>query len=265
MTVGPACQVLLPLDWDDVQRWFVRDGEVSSQTEGTNVIPSHLPTDWPPFPHGGVTGRGSLLTMAARRRFSAIRRSPQASRACSRVSYSTSELQWSFLGRWLGLKRCGKGWPREDRTPTETRRRCASCSATVSAVECPPSGADASQGPKLPLEPNQRRWEALRSSALGSLEKTISATRFGENWKCRLIGGFHGEVEGGSLRAEHGGAVGELWWTAMQRGVCSSSPEWARDDDSAAAEQSARVRPEGGNGRVQVLEGVAVEVMHVDI
>jgi len=144
LTVGPPCQVLLPLDRDDVHRRFLRDGEVSDQTEGTNVIPRHLRTDWPPFPHGGATGRGSPSTMAARWRCSAIRRSPQAGRVRPRVSYSTSELRRSFLGKRLGLKRCGKGWPREDRTPAETRWRCASRTATVTVVECSPSGADAS-------------------------------------------------------------------------------------------------------------------------
>ena len=144
LTAGPTCQVLLPLDRDDVHRWFLHDGEVSGQTEDTNVILGHLRTDWPPFPHGGATGRGSPSTMAARRRCSAIRRSSQAGRACPMVSYSTSELWRGFLGKWLGSKRCGEGKAREDRTPAETRRRCASCPATVSAVECPPSGADAS-------------------------------------------------------------------------------------------------------------------------
>ena len=100
--------------------------------------------------------------------------SSQAGRACPRVSYSTSELRRSFQGRWLGSRRCGEGWPREDRTPVETRRRCASYPATVSMVECPPSGVDASYGPKLPQEPNQRGWEALRSSALGSPDKNCS-------------------------------------------------------------------------------------------
>ena len=76
------------------------------------------------------------------RRCSALRRSSQAGRARPRVSYSTSELWRSFLGRWLGLKRCGMSWPRESRTPTETRRCCALCLATVSAVERPPSGAN---------------------------------------------------------------------------------------------------------------------------
>jgi len=142
LTAGPACQVRLPHDRDDVHRRFLRDGEVSGQIKGTNVIPRPLGTEWPSFPHGGATGRGLPSTMAARRRCSAIRRSSQAGRAWSRVSYNTSELQRSFLGRWLGLKRCGTSWPREGRTPAETRRRCASCAATVSAVERPPSGTN---------------------------------------------------------------------------------------------------------------------------
>ena len=96
----------------------------------------------PPFPHGGATGKGLPSTMAARRRCSALRRSSQAGRAWPRVSYSTSELRRSSLGRWLGLKRCGMSWPRESRTPAETRRRCASCPTTVSVVERPLSGAN---------------------------------------------------------------------------------------------------------------------------
>jgi len=144
LTAGPACQVLLPLDRGDVHQRFLRDSEVSGQTEGTNVIPRHLRAGCPPFPDGGATGSGSPSTMAARRRCSAIHRSSQAGRAWPRVSYGTIELRRSFLGRWLGLKRCGKSWPREDRTSAETRRRCASCPATVIVVECPPSGTDAS-------------------------------------------------------------------------------------------------------------------------
>ena len=95
-----------------------------------------------PFPHGGATERGLPSTMATRRRCSALRRRSQAGRARPRVSYSTSELRRNFLGRWLGLKRCGTSWPREGRTPAETRRRCASCPTTVSAVERPSSGAN---------------------------------------------------------------------------------------------------------------------------
>jgi len=60
---------------------------------------------------------------------------------------------------------------------------------------------------------------------LGLPEKTVPATRFGEKWKCWLTGGFHSELEGESWRAEHGEAVGELWWAAMQCGARSSSPE----------------------------------------
>ena len=44
LTPGPTCQVLLPLDRGDVHRRFLRDGEVSGQTKGTNVIPRHLRT-----------------------------------------------------------------------------------------------------------------------------------------------------------------------------------------------------------------------------
>jgi len=143
LIAGPACHVRLPHDRDDVRRRFLRDGEVSGQTKGTNVIPRPLRTGWSPFPHGGATEKGLSSTMAARRRCSALRRSSQASRAWPRVSYSTSELRRSFLGRWLGLKRCGTSWPREGRAPAETRRRCASCPATVRAVERPPRDANA--------------------------------------------------------------------------------------------------------------------------
>jgi len=142
LTAGPACQGRLPHDRDDIHRRFLHDGEVSGQTKGTNVIPIPLPTEWPPFPHDGATGNGLPSTMAARRRCSALRRSSEAGRARPMVSYSTSELRRSFLGRRLGLKWCGMSWPRESRTPAETRRRCASCPATVSAVERPPSGAN---------------------------------------------------------------------------------------------------------------------------
>jgi len=163
--------------------------------------------------------------MAARRRCSALRRSSQAGRAQPRVSYSTSGLQRSILGRRLGLKWCGKSWPREGQTPAETRWRCASCPATVTAVERLPSGANACYGPKLPLGPNKRTREALRSSALSSPEKKVTATRFGGKRKCRLTGGFHGDLAGGGWRAGHGGAVGEFWWTATQRGARMSSSE----------------------------------------
>jgi len=142
MTAGPACQGRLPHDRDDFHRRFLCDGEVSVQTTGTNETPRPLRTDWPPFPHVEATENGLPSTMAARRRCSALRRSSQASRARPRVSYSTIELRRSFLVRWLGLKRCGMSWPRESRTPAETRRHCASCPATVSAVERPPSGAN---------------------------------------------------------------------------------------------------------------------------
>ena len=80
---------------------------------------------------------------------------------------------------------------------------------------------------------------------MGSPEKTIPATRFGESWKCRLTGGFHDELEGGGLRVGHGGAVGEFWWAAMQCG--------ARDGESAAAELPAREKQGRGNGRVHLL------------
>jgi len=142
LTAGPACQGRLPHGRGDSHRRFLRAGEVSGQPTGINVIPRPLRTDWPPFPRGGATGNGLPSTMAARRRCSALRRSSQAGRARPRVSYSTSGLRRSFLGRRLGLRRCGMSWPRESPTPAETRRRCASCPATVSAVECPPSGAN---------------------------------------------------------------------------------------------------------------------------
>ena len=179
LTAGPACQVRLPHDRDDVHRRFLCDDEVSGQTKGTNVIPRPLRTGWAPFPHGRATGKGLPSTMAARRKCSALRRSSQAGRAWPRVSYSTSELRRNYLGRWLGLQWCGTNWPREGRTPAETRRRCASCPATVSAVERPASGASTRYGPKLALEPNQRRRDASRSSALSSPEKKVTATRFG--------------------------------------------------------------------------------------
>jgi len=142
LTAGPTRQVRLPHDRDDVHRRFLRDGEVSGQTKGTNVIPRPLRTGWPSFPHGGATGKGSPSTMAARRKCSALRRSSLAGTAWPRVSYNSSELRRSFLCRWLGLKWCGMSWPREGRTPAETQRRCASCPATVSVVEHPPSGAN---------------------------------------------------------------------------------------------------------------------------
>jgi len=143
LAAGPACLGHLPHSRGDSRRRFLRDGEVSGQTKGTNVTPRPLRLDWSPFSHGGATGRGSPSIMAARRRCSALRRSPQAGRAWPRVSYSTSRLRRSFLGKRLGLKRRGTRWPRERPSPAETRRRCASCPATVSAVERPPSGANA--------------------------------------------------------------------------------------------------------------------------
>jgi len=45
LTAGPACQVLLPVDRDEVRRRFLCDDEVSDQTEDTNVILGHLRTD----------------------------------------------------------------------------------------------------------------------------------------------------------------------------------------------------------------------------
>jgi len=142
LTAGPACQGRLPHGRGDSHRRFLRDGEVSGQTKGTNVALRPLRTDWPPFPRGGATGNGLPSTMAVRRRCSALRQSSQAGRVRPRVSYSTRELRRSFLGRRLGLKRRGMSWPRESPTPAETRRRCASCPTTVSAVERPPSGAN---------------------------------------------------------------------------------------------------------------------------
>jgi len=44
LTADPACQVILPLDRGDVHRRFLRDGKVSGQTKGTNVIPRPLRT-----------------------------------------------------------------------------------------------------------------------------------------------------------------------------------------------------------------------------
>jgi len=141
LIAGPACQGRLPHGRGDSRRRFLSDGEVSGQTQGTNVTARPLRLDWPPFPHGEATGNGLPSTMADRRRCSALRRSSQAGRARPRVSYSTRGLRRSFVGRRLGLKRCRTSWPRERPTPAETRRRCASCPATVSVVERPPSGA----------------------------------------------------------------------------------------------------------------------------
>jgi len=45
LTAGPACQVLLPLDRDEVRRRFLYDGKVFDQTEDTNEIPGHMRTD----------------------------------------------------------------------------------------------------------------------------------------------------------------------------------------------------------------------------
>jgi len=39
LTAGLSCQGRLPHDRDDIHRRFLRDGEVSGQTKGTNVIP----------------------------------------------------------------------------------------------------------------------------------------------------------------------------------------------------------------------------------
>ena len=39
LTVGPICQALLPHGRGDLRRRFLRDGEVSGQTQGINVIP----------------------------------------------------------------------------------------------------------------------------------------------------------------------------------------------------------------------------------
>ena len=50
LTAGPACQVRLPHDRDDVHRRFLRDGEVSGQTKGTNVTPDHCEPIDPLFP-----------------------------------------------------------------------------------------------------------------------------------------------------------------------------------------------------------------------
>jgi len=135
LTAGPSCQGRLPHSRGDSRRWFLHDGEVSGQTQGTIVTARPLRLDWPSFPHGGGTGNSSPSIKAARRRCSALRRSPQAGRAWPRISYSTSGLRRSFLGKRLGLRRGGRSWPRESLTPAETRRRCASCPATVSAVE----------------------------------------------------------------------------------------------------------------------------------
>jgi len=143
LTAGPACQGHLPHSRSDSRRRFLRYGEVSGQTKGTSVTTRPLRLNWPPFPRGGATENGLPSTMVARRRCSALRRSSQAGRAQPRVSYSTSGLRRSFLGRRLGLKRSRTSWPQERPTPAETRRRCASCPATVSAVERPPSGANA--------------------------------------------------------------------------------------------------------------------------
>jgi len=125
LTVGPSCQVLLPLDQGEVRRRFLRDGEVSDQIVDTNVIPGHLRSDLPPFPHGGDTRRGLSSTMVAWRRCSAIRRSSQASRACLGVSYSTSESWRSFIGGELDRRGLRQAWPRAGGAPVRARRRCA--------------------------------------------------------------------------------------------------------------------------------------------
>jgi len=55
--------------------------------------------------------------------------------------------------------------------------------------------------------------------------------------------------------------MGEFWWTATQRGARTSSPEWARDGELAAAAFLAREGEAEGNGRVHFARGVAMEVM----
>jgi len=141
LTAGPACEGRLPHDRDDFHRRFLRDGVVSGQTRHQHD-PQTLANRVTPFSPRRSHRKGLAVDHGARRRCSALRRSSQAGRARPRVSYSTSGLRRIFLGRRLGLKWYGMSWPRESRTPAETRRRCASCPATVSAVERPPSGAN---------------------------------------------------------------------------------------------------------------------------
>ena len=96
---------------------------------------------------------------------------------------------------------------------------------------------------------------------MGSPEKTFPATQFGGKWECGLTRGLRGELGGVDGRARHGGAAGELWWTAVQRRARSSSPERARQWRLYCHRVSARERRKEENERVQELEDDAMEVM----
>jgi len=50
LTAGPACQGHLPHSRGDSRRRFLRDGEVSDQTQGTIMTARPLRLDWPLFP-----------------------------------------------------------------------------------------------------------------------------------------------------------------------------------------------------------------------
>ena len=150
------------------------------------------------------------------------------------------------------MKPCETSWPREGRTPAETPRRCASCPATVSAVERPPSGN------------------------VGSPEG-FTSTRFGGSWKCQLTGGFHDEFAVGGWRAGHGRAMGKFWWTATQRGARLSSPKReSKREEEMDASTSPGASPwrscmrleltSGARGDVRApnVAGVLTPVGHVD-
>ena len=142
LTAGPACQGHLPHSRGDSRRRFPSDSEVSGPNHGHHFDPQTRATRLIPF----SPRRNHQKWLAVDHGGSALCRNPQAGRAWPRVSYGTSGLRRSFLGKRLGLKRRGTRWPRETPSSTETRRRCASCLTTVSAVERPPSGANAHLG-----------------------------------------------------------------------------------------------------------------------
>ena len=137
LTVDPICQVLLPRGRGDFRRRGLRPNQ------GHQRDPQTLTTRLTPFSPRRSHRKGSPSTMAARRRCSALRRSPQAGRARPKTFYSTSRLRRSFLVTRLGLDPRGTRWPREHPSPAEARRRCAPCPVTENLVERPPSGAKA--------------------------------------------------------------------------------------------------------------------------
>ena len=137
LTAGPACQGRLPHGRGDSHQRFLRDDEVSGQTKGTNLTLRPLRTDWPLFPAAEppeiACRRPWRLGEGARRYAIALRPVERD------LGFPIApELRRCFLGRRLGMKRRAMSWPRESPTPAETRRRCASCPAMVSAVERPP-------------------------------------------------------------------------------------------------------------------------------